>query len=423
MHSNVVEKTLPSPRHLMVVAACIAMTGIPCALMVSCASIFYTPVSQSLGIARSELTLYLSVMNVVMMVTLPLWGRVFSHVSKRVSLSAVAVCAALGFLGMSMGQAAWHFYICGALFGVALVPLLYLAVPTLINAWFARRAGFFVGLCMAFTGIGGVVFNIVGSAIIASGDEGWRLAYLAFAALTLVGVLPLTTLAIRDTPEELGLVPYGADGGCEGTGFSATADADEGPSAAKAMRMRSFWALFAFCGLITLNQNVFHLFASYASSFDKTAPQVAAAAGVVASVAMAGQALGKVLLGAINDRSVRAGVLFGMASGIAGATLMLLVPQRVGLLMLGAFLFGFAYAMTIVETPLLVRRVFGGRDYASIYSRVSMAGTLVGTVAVPGLSLLVEGTGSYTPVFLVSYVCLAACMGLSALALGGRRGE
>ena len=66
---------------------------------------------------------------------------------------------------------------------------------------------------------------------------------------------------------------------------------------------------------------------------------------------MGGQAVGKVLLGAINDRSVHLGVLVGICAGAAGVTLMWLFPGTLALLLVGAFLFGVVYAMTTVQTP------------------------------------------------------------------------
>lgn len=50
--------------------------------------------------------------------------------------------------------------------GVGMPAVLYLAVPILINAWFCKRIGFNIGLCMAFTGVGGAIFNQLGNLII-----------------------------------------------------------------------------------------------------------------------------------------------------------------------------------------------------------------------------------------------------------------
>ena len=47
---------------------------------------------------------------------------------------------------------------------------------------------------------------------------------------------------------------------------------------------------------------------------------------------------------------------------------------------IGAFLFGWAYAGVTVETALLVRSVFGTKDYSKIFSNISIALALGGAV-------------------------------------------
>ena len=60
----------------------------------------------------------------------------------------------------------------------------------------------------------------------------------------------------------------------------------------------------AFYALITFNQQISQYFPSYAATFAETAPAIAAATGLLAGTTMLGQAIGKVLLGALSDISV-----------------------------------------------------------------------------------------------------------------------
>lgn len=401
----------------LIVLSCIVMTCLPCALVLSCAGIFFTPVSEFFGVPKASFTLYFSVLNLAMMATLPVAGKLLAARDARVVLSVATALCGLGMFGMASCQEVWQFYLVGIVLGVGVAPLIYLAVPTLINAWCVKRVGFFVGLCMAFTGIGGVIFNPIGTAIIQSSPEGWRQAYLVFGIIILVGTLPFTLFVVRGKPADKGLLPYGA-------GEKDAADADgaatvstQGVSAADAMRTPAFWAIVAFCGLITLNQTVYQFLSSYALSFSDSLPQIAAASGVVASAAMGGQAIGKVFLGSVSDRSVRLGAICGIAVGVVGVLLMWGMPSVLALLLVGAFCFGVVYAMTTVETPLLVRSVFGSADYANIYSRVSMVGSLMSAVAAVFWSLVIDSAGGYGLMFALSLVCMAACLALALFAL------
>lgn len=400
-----------------IVASCIVITCLPCALALSCAGIFFTPVSEFFGVPRASFTLYFSIVNIMMMLTLPMAGNHLSRLDSRKVLSGATLLVGLGLMGMSFGNSMPWFYVCGAIIGVGIAPLIYLAVPTLINAWCVKNVGFFVGLCMAFTGIGGVIFNPIGTSIIQSGPEGWRLAYRVFGIITLVGTLPFTLFVIRSKPEDKGLLPFGAEEAAE-QGDSPKAAPVEGVSASVAMKTPAFFALAAFCGVITLNQTIYQFLASYATSFADTIPAIAAASGVVASAAMAGQAIGKVVLGIINDRSLRLGIFFGLGCGVVGVLLMWFFPSPLAMLLVGAFLFGVVYAMTTVQTPLLVRSVFGSADYTNIYSRISMVGSLMSAIAAVFWSFVIDSPGGFPLMFIGGLVCMAICLATSLFALG-----
>lgn len=402
----------------LIVLAGIVITGVPCALVYSCAGIFFTPVSEALGVSKAAFSLYFSIANMAMMVSLPVAGRLMGKMDIRVVLGVSTALCGFGLASFSLSDAVWQFYIVGALMGLGIAPLLYLAVPTLINAWCVRRVGFFVGLCMAFTGIGGVVFNPLGSALIASGPEGWRTAYLVYGLIILVVALPVVALVVRGRPEEKGLLPYGAD---EAAAAGQASSALRGVSAPRAMRTAAFLALAAFCGLITLNQTVYQFLPSYLSALAGAgAPELAALTGAVASVCMAGQAIGKVVLGTVSDRSAVGGLAFGLVSGIVGVLLMFLVPGVAPVLLAGAFLFGFAYACTTVLAPLLTRSVFGERDYTAIYARISMVGSFFGAVAAVFWGWICDLPGGYGIMFTMSVAVMGCCLALGWFALGRR---
>jgi MFS family permease len=396
----------------LIVASGIAITCIPCALVLNCAGIYFKPVANYFGVPTAQFTLYFSILNLAMMVMLPIAGKLMSRVDLRIVLSVSVLLDGLSYLAMSQFTAVWMFYIAAIFLGIGTAPLIYLAIPTLVNNWCKVRVGFFIGLCMAFAGIGGVIFNPIGTAFINSGTDGWRMGYLVFGIIMLVVTLPFTLFVVRSKPSDKGLEPYGAEQAA--TQGSSTAP-EMGVSAGKAMKTAAFFAVAAFCFLITVNQTVYQFLASYVQSFPSQ--DIALAAGAVASACMAGQAIGKIILGVINDRSAKGGLFFGLGGGIAGILVLWFLPLQVLLLMAGAFLFGFAYACTTVEAPLLTRAVFGSRDYTNIYSRVSMAGTLGSVVAAVFWAWIIELPNGFSLMFALSIVCmiLSICLGLFAL--------
>ena len=409
-----------------IVAACIINMFLPCAMILSCIGIFIPPVTSYFQVAKADFSLSFALLCIAMMVSLPITGKLVERFSLRRLLPFCIILCGCGFGAMGFAQAIWHFYICGIVIGLGMPLIVFLSVPTLIGNWFKERMGFFIGLCMAFTGIGGAVFNSLGTALIQTSPEGWRLTYLVFAVAILAISLPVSILCIFDTPEEIGLLPYGSDKEISDTQQSQLNDDNPAVehevhtnniSAKDALAMSEFYALALFAGIITLNQTIYQFFASYALSFSSVLPAIAAASGLIASAAMAGQAIGKILLGIINDKSIRAATLLGIASGVIGLALMWAFPMYLGLMLLGSFLFGFVYAMTTVQTPLLVRTVFGQKDYALIYSRVSIVSSLLSALAAVIWSFIIDSVGGYPLMFTLGFICMGACLVLAFFSL------
>lgn len=414
-----------------IVASCIAIMFFPCAIILTCFGIFITPVTQYFGVPKVSFSLVFSVICLTMMVALPITGRLLKKYSMRTILTIDTLLCGLAYGAMGLVQAVWQLYICGVVIGIGLPGLIFLAVPTLIGNWFSKRVGFFTGLCFAFTGIGGALFNPIGSTLIASGSDGWRMCYFIFAAIILVCTLPFTFFVVRNKPSDLGLLPMGS--GEKNVEASASTDTatesahaqsnlDDGISAYTALRMPSFFMIGAFYALITLNQQISQFFPSYAATFAATAPEIAAAGGLIAGAVMVGQAVGKVALGALNDTSERIACFVGILCGVVGLVLLWLKITVLPIMLLGAALFGVVYAMTTVETPILVRAVFGNKDYTVIYSRIAIVSSLMSAIALVVWSLIVDGSaGGYDILFGLGFALMLSCLILALFALRNAR--
>lgn len=374
--------------YLVVATGIVGCFG-PCAFALSCAGIYFTPVSEALGVGRGAFALYLTIMLVVTALILPVLGKLMEKHDLRVMLSAGVLTIGVPLILMSFFNAVWQFYIAGAVMGIGLAMMLVLAVPTLINRWFQKNVGFYIGLCMAFTGIGGVVFNLLGGYLIGTGPDGWRTGYLVFGILTLILALPFTVFCVRSHPSDIGLKPVGWT---EKAAQSAAAAA-AGVPASRAMRSFAFFALAIFAGLANLGINFYQYLPSYASSLTQY-PDVVAASATLASLAMAGQAIGKILIGVVNDKvNVKAGMLFAMVCGAAGLLIMLFLNSSAILILCGGFVFGVFYASATVLVPLMTRTAFGTLEYSSIYSRIAMVGSLCGAFAVSFWGFMVDSAG------------------------------
>lgn len=393
------------------------LMAVPAAIVLNCAGIFFQPVSIYFGVPTSQFSLYYSILNGVMMLVLPVAGKVVPRLDARVTYSTSVLVDGVAYILISHATALWQFYVAGVAMGVATAPLIYLAVPTLIGAWFRKRVGFFVGLCTCCTGLGAMLFNQVGTFFLSAGADGWRTAYLVFGILMLTAALPFTAIVLRSRPSDIGVLPYGADGNTHVGDDSETAsqqDSDNEMSVGRKefpLSSRTTFVLVSlFAFFVTVNMMVYQFFPSYCASLAQTYPELAGFTGLIASACMAGQAIGKIVLGLINDKSAIGGITFAIGCGVTGVLFMLLIPSVPAMLLLGSGLFGVVYSCTAVQTPLLVRCTFHSGNYTTVLSRVSTIGSLGGVLSTVFWSVIIDFPDGFRLMFCLSIACMLAAL-------------
>lgn len=388
----------------VIVLCCCLIMGINVGLVMSCAGIFYHPVSKGLGVSVGTFGLYMSFNYLASTLALSVAGKLMDRFSARVLLTLSSAVLGLCLVAMSFFNAVWQFYMAGSLIGVTLAFLMYLSFPTLINRWFKTNVGFFIGVCSAASGIGGVLFNPLGAYLITT--YGWRMTYALFGAVVLLLVTPVLGLLLRNYPEEKGLSAYG------GNSQKAAAVTGSGVEYARAIRMPAFYGIMVFAFLM-ISVSTLNLFIpNYVTSLDYTLEQ----ASFVASAVMVGVTVGKVLLGMINDKNHVLGVAATVVCGVAGLALLLMGHTGILTVTGGGFLFGWAYAGVTVQTPMLVRAVFGGKNYAQIYSNVSIALAAGGALMAGAWGILADHTTFECILSLgIVFLTIAGGIGLYAL--------
>lgn len=400
--NNLSEDTKLSPRSgavhygFVIVFCCCLIMGIDVGLVFSCAGIFYDPVSNALGVSIGKFGLYMSISYIASTLMLPLAGRMIERYGSRLLLTVNSFILGLTVGAMGLFNSVWEFYGAGVVMGVTLSFLLYLSFPILVNAWFKTKVGLMIGICSAASGIGGMLFNPVGGAIISS--YGWRAAYLTFGGIILLIVTPIIGLLLRNKPEEKGLEPFSSGNSDK----KKETIEKESVEYSKALRMPVFYAVmfFAFIMMAVSTLNLFiPKYIGVIGFSEQTASWAAAAV-------MAGVTGGKLLLGAINDRNCLYGVLACTLLGVAGIVLLLTGSQSVWILMTGCFFFGWEYAGVTVQTAMLTGHAFGKKHYTRIYALISIALAAGGALASGGWGLLADAT-SYPTIFIVGAVTLA----------------
>lgn len=400
----------------------------------SCAGIFYPSAAAELGVGVGTLSYFTPIACLTACLALPFLGKLINSIDARWCVIGSCLITVAAFLTVSFSQSLVQYLIGGAIMGVGTATLIYLAPSTLINRWFKKRAGFFLGIVMACTGIGGVVWSTVGGILIQ--EVGWAWTYRIFA-LIIVALIPVFAVCIVSDPTKKGLRPYGADE-VEGLAVGQAADVGEGfadgPSsntastaqgayvkAAQAFKMPEFYLIFAACFCLSFGMYLNSMIPSYLSTLAIGAA-IPLLGAFATSTSMASQTISKLVLGFVGDKQPYVGAIIGAACGLLGIALLVAGAGSAAIVLVGAFAFGLYYGVVNVMMPILTRRCFGDGEYPIIYSRVSVAATVSGVVSGLLWGTLIEVFDSYSVMFVgVSLFIVVAIVSMAGVAIIQRK--
>jgi MFS family permease len=343
--------------------------------------------------------LYTSLMYLTITILLPFAGKILNKFDIRYILTIAGILNVLAFGLMGTYHSVFPFYISGIALGIGSTFLIYGSIPLIMNNWFKAKVGTSLGIAMAFMGVGGAIFAQVTGVLIES--IGWRSTYIVLSAIVAILILPFSIFVIRSKPEQLNMTAYGADE-VDVNAANVKKAPETGVLKGVAIKSPAFYLVMLFTGLFGLASTVSFHVPNFVQSVGFTATM--AATGV--TFVTIGQTGGKFLLGAINDKfGIKAALFVGIGSGMIGVVA-LLISDSFGIEMLyaGALLFGIGFSGSTLLPPVVIREVFGGRDYASIYTTIMSASTLGVALGTTLFSYLYDSTGSYYIVFIIVIV-------------------
>jgi MFS family permease len=300
-----------------------------------------------------------------------------------IAVGALASGAALALLGRV--DSVWQVYAVYALFGAGFAASSLVPGTTLVTRWFSRRRS--VALSVASTGLsaGGVVLTPLVADLIDRYGLSTVTPYLGLGLV--LGVIPVTALLLRPSPESMGLLPDGDPAPPPGSPAAFL-----GTLASEALRTRFFVAVTAGHLLAMLAQvgGIAHLFNLVAERADPDLAKLALSLLAVSSL------VGRLAGGWFVARTSMRGFALALMVAQAASLIALAGTDSRGALLALTVAFGLTVGNLLMLHPLLLAERFGVRDYGRIYSRSQLVATLgvaVGPAAMGGLHDLVDGYG------------------------------
>lgn len=384
-------------RHLFVIIAMCGLCGASVGICTNTAGLFYTSISDDLGIGQGAVSLTLTILSI----TSAAAGLFVASIIKNEKMLKPMIAASILMMAggtwlLAVSDNLWMIYLWNVIRGVGAGLAGFVTSTIVINRWFYARHGFFVSLAMCFSGIPGVLLSNFFTSVIQA--DGWREGYIVVAIVILAFTLPSLVLPFTLDPFKCGTKPYGYE--------EYEALKESNPE--KMVLERKDHGLPAMALVIFI---IYTSAAAINSCLLQHLPNYAVFSGNAA-------ALGAMMVAVVNGANVIAKLSFGMLSdrvgtlkssllmatlSTTGIALMAFLPLPTALVA-GAALYGCTMPNSAIALSLITSDIFGMGDYNRIYPVISFICSTVYAIAVALMGTLFDISGSYLPVFALCLV-------------------
>jgi len=394
---------------------------------------FFKALAAEFGGGRLGIGVGLAVFSLTNGLVAPFLGRALDGGSARRIMTIGTLVLVAGLLAVSRVQSLIQFYlVLGGLMALGAALIGGLTASTLVANWFIRRRGMALGIATMGISLSGVVMAPVATALI--DVLGWRGAFVLYAFLTLILVLPVVRLFVVDRPEDLGLHPDGSSRDDEEL-EEAGPGAGEGPSGVEPvaalpgadvrplvrppiptwsapLRDRNFWIIAVVVALnFCANGAVLTHIIAHANDLGFAPVKAALVLSCIAGLGV----VGKVLFGWISDGvDKRAALWLASSLQFTGVSVFLFVESYPGLLT-GAGIFGLGMGGLVPLWGTLIGACFGRRSFGRVMGLMSPLMLPIQTLGVPFAGWVFDRWGSYTlafQIFLGIYAASILVLGL-----------
>lgn len=353
-------------------------------LLSTALSFFVAPVCEDLGFGRGSFTLYYSLMVAAGAVSASFLGNYMNKHGVRGIVLVSGIWCGAGAIGLSLSSQLWMFYLVGAAMGFFGSTCVYLAANVIVQqSYSGNQASAILGLVMAGSGIGGVVWSNLFPALISA--MGWRMGYR---------VLGICWLALAAASALI----LGKQEPTVAIGHARTADNSSDKK--QALRSLRFVLVVVVMCVLTIASCISQQLPAVLGSLGHDADKI----GLMISVMTAFVAVGTVAEGLVCSKlGIQKTMIIVIAMYAVGYVFMALnILPYVALALLA---FGSGSLGTLM--PIVVRTIFGGVHYAAIWSVVISCSSVASFLATPVWGMVYDFSGTYMPALVVVPVLLA----------------
>ncbi|MEM7017960.1 MAG: MFS transporter [Pseudomonadota bacterium] len=323
--------------------------------------IFLKPIAEDFGGSRFDLSLGFTIAGIVSSLVAPLMGYIVDHYPIRRIMTIAAIWLGLGYFALSLSYDKWTLFIALGLFiSLGQPPLSAYSVPKLMVNWFTRRRGMALAIVAMGGSISGVFMPAIATWLIESFT--WRGGFMVYGVGTIIIIVPLVLLLVREKPQDMGLLP---DGSTQEQEEAAPYDErDERVWTTKeSLRSPSFWSILLIFGMMgSIFGAILTHFYAHLTDIGIGNLEASYILSATAFMAMAG----KPVFGWMVDRfEPRFAVGISIFVQIVSVAFMLWFTNY-WLLLIAGILFGAGYGGMVPLRNAVTANTFGRRSFASV---------------------------------------------------------
>ena len=325
----------------------------------------------------------------------PIEGFLIDRIGARKMVLIGFSIMAVGFVLFSFIQNLWQFYAVFILINLGNGIGGWLAVVTILNSWFRRKRT--IAMAGAMSGI--LIAGIFVPPYTIALNHGFRVTVFVFGLIILAVALPCVKI-IKNNPEELGLLPDGAETESDldkSTPSKISQDQEVEFTVGQALKTRVFWILTVahVSSTISLATLSIHLMARLQDIglSATTASYIELGSSVVALPSL-------FVAGWLGDKVSKKYLvaLFLFLQGIS--TIVLTVANGLPLALLFAVFYGIAFGGRIPLMTAIRGDYFGRKAFASIMGWSMLPNGILMAIAPVWAAWMFDTYGSYTVPFL-----------------------
>ena len=375
-------------------------------------AVYIKPIETEMGWSRGALSIAAAISLLLLGASGPFAGRLADRWGPRRVIGFSIALLGIGGIAMSFVHTLWQLYLtAGVVMAVGAGGAALSTGSSVVARWFQTKRGMAIGFAAGGMSAGQLIVIPLASWLVLS--YGWRASAMWLGLGLLALVLPLGIWFVRNTPEERGLRPYGAEGTAL-TAAQARAEQQAGRvSVTEAAQTLPFWLLmgtFFVCGYTSVGMIGTH-FIPHALEHNFTAMQASAALGVMGAMNIVGTVGSGWLCDRVGRRVPLA--IFYFVRGLS--LIFLLYVWNVPSLHFWAALFGLNYISTVPPTTTLTANIYGRFSVGELSGWIFFAHQVGAAIAAALAGWVYELTGSYGSAFASAALLAFLAAGMSLM--------